>query len=140
MGVQLSKTPDSVDAHVGSRVRLRRMMLGMSQEQLASSLGLTFQQVQKYERGMNRIGSSRLYHIAKALQVPVSFFYEGLPDTAGGDDRPPTDDIDKIMEFLLSPEGFALSNAFMKVRDRGTRRRLVDLVRALSGASDDGDD
>ena len=114
-------------------------MLGMSQEQLASSLGLTFQQVQKYERGMNRIGASRLYHIATALQVPIYFFYEGLPDPAGGDDGeegPATDDIARIMQFLLSPEGFALSNAFLSVRDQGTRRRLVDLVKALSGAPD----
>lgn len=112
-------------------------MLGMSQEQLASALGLTFQQVQKYERGMNRIGASRLYHIAKALEVPVSFFYEGLPDTAGnahGPSAAATEDMEQVMEFLLSPEGFALSNAFLQVGDQSTRRRLVDLVKALAVA------
>lgn len=109
-------------------------MLGMSQEQLASSLGLTFQQVQKYERGMNRIGASRLYHIAKSLGVPVSFFYEGLPDTAGGDSGPATRDMERMMLFLLSPDGFALSSAFLGISDSSTRRRLVDLVKTLGGA------
>ncbi len=117
-------------------------MLGMSQEQLASSLGLTFQQVQKYERGMNRIGASRLYHIATALGVPVQFFYEGLPDTevSGEKEDAAREDMDQIMSFLLSSEGLALASAFLKIGDASTRRRLVDLVRALAGAPDNGTD
>lgn len=137
-GDTLAKTPDNIDAHVGARVRLRRMTLGMSQEQLASSLGLTFQQVQKYERGMNRIGASRLYHIGLALGVPVAFFYEGLPETGTDDDGVATADMERMMGFLLSPEGFALSSAFTRIEDQGTRRRLVDLVKALGGVQDGG--
>lgn len=133
-GFFVAKAPDEIDVHVGSRVRLRRMMLGMSQEQLAASLGLTFQQVQKYERGMNRIGAGRLYQIARSLSVPVAFFYEGLADpTEGLDSGAASEEMDRVMGFLLSPEGLSLATGFQRIADTVTRRRLVDLVKTLGG-------
>ncbi len=132
------KQANPVDAHVGHRVRLRRMLVGMSQERLGELLGLTFQQVQKYEKGINRIGAGRLYEMAGILGVPVSFFYEDVdPGTqvagfAESDEPPP------VMEFLSSGEGLQLSLAFMRVKDPKVRRRILDLVRSL--AADDQED
>jgi transcriptional regulator with XRE-family HTH domain len=130
------KKPNPVDAHVGSRVRLRRMLLGMSQERLGESMGLTFQQVQKYEKGVNRIGASRLFQISKILDVPVQFFFEEAPYT--GDDNAARgmaepDSEAFILEFLNSREGLELNRAFVKIGDPKVRKSVVDLVRALSG-------
>ena len=104
------RRPNPVDLHVGGRVRMRRKLLGVSQEQLADSLGLTFQQVQKYERGANRVSASKLYEIAKTLQVPVSFFFDGLADPMDGSDG---DEVGLqaeriVQEFLTTPEGLEL--------------------------------
>jgi len=131
------KKPNPVDAHVGSRVRLRRMLLGMSQERLGESMGLTFQQVQKYEKGVNRIGASRLFQIAKILDVPVQFFFEEAPQTgeAGpvrGMAEPDSEAF--ILEFLNSREGLELNRAFVKIADPKVRKSVVDLVRALSAS------
>ncbi len=128
----IKKTPNPVDRHVGSRVRMRRMMVSMSQEKLGERLGITFHQVQKYEKGTNRIGASRLHQIASILGVPVSFFYEGAP----GGDATATGFADSgnppfLSDFLATAEGLALSKAFMKVRDPKLRRRIVDLVEAM---------
>lgn len=128
------KAPNPIDIHVGSRVRLRRMMLGMSQEKLGESLGITFQQIQKYEKGTNRIGASRLQHIATVLKVPVSFFFEDAPGT-------PDDVMDAsgsrpasyVVDFLSSSEGLSLNKAFIRIEDAKVRRRIVDLVRSLAG-------
>lgn len=129
----MTKATDSVDAHIGGRVRLRRMTIGMSQEQLGDALGLTFQQVQKYEKGLNRIGAGRLYRIGQILSVPVEYFYEGLPSAAGPVATP---DADKrgaeVMAFLSTSEGYSLSTAFAQIDDAPTRRRLVDLVRTIA--------
>ena len=126
------KQANPVDAHVGHRVRLRRMLIGMSQERLGELLGLTFQQVQKYEKGINRIGAGRLFEVAEILGVPVNFFYEDF-DTKGaaagfaeGGDSPP------VMEFLSSSEGLQLSLAFMRIKDLKVRRRILELVRSLA--------
>lgn len=129
------KKPNPVDAHVGSRVRLRRMLLGMSQERLGESMGLTFQQVQKYEKGVNRIGASRLFQISKILDVPVQFFFEeapyvGEPGKAPGMAEPDSEAF--ILEFLNSREGLELNRAFVKIGDAKVRKSVVDLVRALS--------
>jgi transcriptional regulator with XRE-family HTH domain len=125
------KQANPVDAHVGHRVRLRRMLIGMSQERLGELLGLTFQQVQKYEKGINRIGAGRLYEVAGILGVPVAFFYEDVDHDAGGGgaegDEPP-----RVMEFLSSPEGLQLSLAFMRIKDVKVKRRILDLVRSLA--------
>jgi transcriptional regulator with XRE-family HTH domain len=131
------KAPNPVDKHVGSRVRMRRMMLGMSQEKLGDALGLTFQQVQKYEKGTNRIGASRLSQIAQILQVQVSFFFEGAP-TVGTGSRPegfaeaasPV----YVSDFLASSDGLALTKAFMKIGDAKLRRRIVDLVEQMAAS------
>lgn len=128
------KAPNPIDVHVGSRVRLRRMMLGMSQEKLGEHLGITFQQIQKYEKGTNRVGASRLQHIATILKVPISFFFEDAPGTP--DERPgfaeaqPTS---YVVDFLSSSEGLALNRAFVRIEDSRVRRRIVDLVRAVAG-------
>jgi transcriptional regulator with XRE-family HTH domain len=131
------KTPNPTDRHVGSRVRMRRMMLGMSQEKLGDALGLTFQQVQKYEKGTNRIGASRLQQIAHFLQVPVSFFFEGLPDLpAGLDGAAEAPSASYVSEFLATSEGLALTKAFMRIKDPKLRRRIVDLVSQIAGEDD----
>src|SRR5258705_9960374 len=118
--VMTKKLPNPTDKHVGSRVRMRRMMLGMSQEKLGDALHLTFQQVQKYEKGTNRIGASRLQQIAHFLQVSVSFFFEGAPDlpgNGGGGSPPPAD----VLDFLSPAEGFAFSQAL--IREAGPKVR-----------------
>jgi len=125
--------PNPIDIHVGLQVRLRRKALKISQEKLADSLGLTFQQVQKYERGANRISASKLYEIARALRVPIAWFFEGLSDPAAG---PPDGDDEAAAtpfarRFLMSPEGVDLANLFPRLSQRRVRRRLVDLVRSL---------
>ena len=127
------KKPNPVDTHVGSRVRLRRMLLGMSQERLGNAMGLTFQQVQKYEKGVNRIGASRLFHISRILDVPVQFFFEEAPQTDGaavaGMAEPESETF--ILEFLNSREGLELNRAFVNIGDPKVRKSVVDLVRAL---------
>ena len=127
------KKPNPVDTHVGSRVRLRRMLLGMSQEKLGDAMGLTFQQVQKYEKGVNRIGASRLFHISRILDVPVQFFFEEAPQLNGpavaGMAEPESQTF--ILEFLNSREGLELNRAFVKIGDPKVRKSVVDLVRAL---------
>jgi transcriptional regulator with XRE-family HTH domain len=114
----------AVDKHVGSRARMRRMMLGMSQEKLGDALGLTFQQVQKYEKGTNRISASRLQHLSQILQVTVPFFFEGAPGTAARLDEPPS----YVNEFLVSSDGLVLAKAFTRIRDAKLRRLIVRLV------------
>jgi transcriptional regulator with XRE-family HTH domain len=126
------KTPNPTDKHVGSRVRMRRMMLSMSQEKLGDALSLTFQQVQKYEKGTNRIGASRLQQIAHILQVPVSFFFEGGPDhdsAMSGDAPSPA----YVADFLSTSDGLTLTRAFMRIKDPKLRRRIVDLVQQIAG-------
>ena len=126
------KKPNAVDTHVGSRVRLRRMLLGMSQERLGDSLGLTFQQVQKYEKGVNRISASRLFQIVKILDVPVQFFFEEAPQigpAVKGMGEPESETF--IQEFLYSREGLELNRAFVKISDPKVRKSIVDIVRAL---------
>src|SRR5213596_524079 len=110
------KSPNPVDKHVGSRVRMRRMMLAMSQEKPGDALGLTFQQVQKYEKGTNRIGASRLQQISHILQVPVAFFFEGAPNLHGSADggmkEAPSPAY--VSDFLATSEGLSLTKAFMR--------------------------
>jgi transcriptional regulator with XRE-family HTH domain len=127
------KAPNPIDKHVGSRVRMRRMMLSMSQEKLGDALGLTFQQVQKYEKGTNRIGASRLQQISNILQVPVEFFFEGAPHLAGAaraDGNAPSPAY--VSDFLASSDGLALTKAFMRIGDPKLRRRIVDLVEQIA--------
>ncbi len=131
-----SRRPNPIDVHVGSRVRFRRMLLGMSQEKLGERLGLTFQQIQKYEKGINRIGASRLFDLAQVLGVPVQFFYEEAPSTeppplvADGFAETPAEN--SIVEFLRSRDGLELNKAFVRISDVKARRAIVDLVRSLA--------
>jgi transcriptional regulator with XRE-family HTH domain len=129
------KSPNPTDKYVGSRVRMRRLMLGMSQEKLGEKLGLTFQQVQKYEKGTNRIGASRLQHISQILKVPVSFFFDGVSGPAkladDGSAKPPV--ADYVSDFLSSSDGLALTKAFTNIKDSKLRRRVVDLVEEIAG-------
>ena len=131
------KAPNPIDKHVGSRVRMRRMMLSMSQEKLGDALGLTFQQVQKYEKGTNRIGASRLQQNSHILQVPVSFFFDGAPHVPGmpraeglGDAPSPA----YVSDFLATSDGLALTKAFMRIGDNKLRRRIVDLVEQIASS------
>ena len=127
------KAPNPVDKYVGSRVRMRRIMLGMSQEKLGEALGLTFQQVQKYEKGTNRVGASRLQQISEILQVPVSFLFDGGPSGSVNADgfnegTSPT----YVSDFLATTEGLALTRAFTRIADSKLRRSIVELVEQIA--------
>ena len=138
-----ARRANPIDVHVGGRVRLRRMLLGMSQEKLGERLGLTFQQVQKYEKGVNRIGASRLFELANVLGVNVQFFYDEAPElgtagpAAGFAEATGTD---YVGGFLKSREGIELNRAFARISDARVRRSLVELVRSVADddESDDG--
>jgi len=125
------KQANPIDIQVGNRVRIRRMLIGMSQERLGDLLGLTFQQVQKYEKGVNRIGAGRLFEVTRILNVPIDFFYEGL---SGAGDQPGARENESapVMEFVSSGEGLQLSLAFMKIKDAKVRKRFLDLVKSLA--------
>ena len=135
------KKPNPTDMHVGSRIRLRRNMLGMSQEKLGENLGITFQQIQKYEKGTNRVGASRLQAIADILGMPVAFFFDDLPGhDAGGENRGFAEDTSATMamEFCTSSEGLQLNRAFVKISDMKVRRRIIDLVKSLADEDQGG--
>ena len=128
-----AKAPNPIDKHVGNRMRMRRMMLGMSQEKLGDAFGITFQQVQKYEKGTNRISASRLQHAAHILQVPVPFFFEGAPAVPGSprvEGALPSPAY--VSDFLATSDGLALTKAFMRIKEPKLRRRIVKLVALIS--------
>jgi transcriptional regulator with XRE-family HTH domain len=128
-----TKAPNPVDKYVGSRVRMRRIMLGMSQEKLGEALGLTFQQVQKYEKGTNRVGASRIQQISEILQVPVSFLFEGGPSgTTGGEGFSEGTSPAYISDFLATSEGLALTRAFTRITDAKLRRSIVEMVEQIA--------
>ena len=119
--------PHPVDRHVGLRIRMRRKEMGVSQERLAEALGITFQQVQKYERGANRVSASKLWEIAGALRTPVGYFYDGLEGQAGSASQQTT-----AQAFLSSSEGLELLAAFPRIVEPAIRRKLVELVRVVA--------
>ncbi len=125
------KLPNPIDKHVGNRVKMRRLMLGMSQEKLGDALGLTFQQVQKYEKGTNRMGSSRLQQISNILKVPVTFFFENVPGQPKLDGKAPSPVY--VSDFLATTDGLALTKAFMQIKDAKLRRCIVNLVEEIAG-------
>ena len=128
-----AKVPNPIDKYVGSRIRMRRIMLGMSQEKLGEALGLTFQQVQKYEKGTNRVGASRVQQISDILQVPVSFLFDGGPNaslTAQGLAEAPSPAY--VADFLATSEGLALTRAFTRISDSKLRRSIVDMVEQIA--------
>ena len=140
----MTKLPNPIDKHVGSRVRMRRILMGMSQEKLGEALSLTFQQVQKYEKGTNRIGASRLQQISRTLNVPPAYFFDGAPslDAVGASDetRYATAEAGSayIVDFLSTAEGLQLNRAFARLQNPKVRKRIVDLVMALSDSEPDG--
>ncbi len=128
-----SRAPNPIDLHVGARVRTRRKVAGVSQEQLAAGLKLTFQQVQKYERGANRISASKLYETAGVLKVPVSYFFEGLVDPGADAPDPSRAAADRTLDvFLSTPEGLELAEKFAKIGRGRVRRQILSLVRAMA--------
>ena len=129
VSIAAKKQANPIDIQVGNRVRIRRMLIGMSQERLGDLLGLTFQQVQKYEKGVNRIGAGRLFEVSRILNVPVDFLYEGVNE--GGPGSGETDGA-PVMDFVSSGEGLQLSLAFMKIKDAKVRKRVLDLVKSLA--------
>jgi len=133
--------PSPIDVHVGSRIRLRRTLLGMSQERLGEALGLTFQQVQKYERGVNRVGASRLFDLARVLDVPISFFFDDMPEVIAREYGGPT--VRRAVGFAEPQEGFddetlhrretlELVRAYYRITDPSVRKRVFDLIKSLA--------
>lgn len=128
--------PNAIDVHVGARVRLRRTLLGLSQEKLGDALGLTFQQVQKYERGVNRIGAGRLFMLARVLDVPITFFYDELPNAvvssarrAPGFAESPAANYDA--DPMSNRETMELVKAYYRIADQRKRRKVLDLIRTM---------
>ncbi len=127
-----AEKPNPVDVHVGSRVRLRRTLLGMSQEKLGDAIGLTFQQVQKYERGANRVGASRLYDLARVLDVPVSYFFEELGEASSSADPPDNSSESYQSNPMMKRETLELVRAYLRISDPQIKRRLFELAKALA--------
>jgi transcriptional regulator with XRE-family HTH domain len=140
LGSERESRPSPIDVHVGSRIRLRRTLLGMSQERLGEALGLTFQQVQKYERGVNRVGASRLFDLSRVLDVPISFFFDDMPDSqsanfgglpnrrTGGATEPQ----DPFGDDTLSRrETLELVRAYYRITDPSIRKRVFDLIKSM---------
>ena len=125
----VKRSPHATDRHVGNRVRMRRMMQGMSQQKLGQALGVTCQQVQKYEKGTNRIAAGRLQHIASIQQVPISFFFEGAPGLSDVLDE----SCDYVSGFLATSDGLALTKAYMHIENAKLRRSIVALVKQIAG-------
>jgi transcriptional regulator with XRE-family HTH domain len=131
------KSPNTTDEHLGARVRMRRLMLGMNQTTLGEALGVTFQQIQKYEKGTNRIAASRLQRMSHVLQVPVPFFFEGLPSNAAtpGQQSAATSPA-FVSDYLATLDGLKLTKAFMQIPNARLRRSIVDLVEQIAGPED----
>lgn len=129
----MKKIPNPIDSHVGARLRMRRMVVGMSQERLGAALNITFQQIQKYEKGANRIGASRLQELARILQVPPAYFFDGAPSgeaLSAGFAEPGASSY--VVDFLSTAEALQLNKAFALIRDPIVRRRILDLVTSLA--------
>ena len=127
----MKKSPNSIDVHVGCRVRLLRRKMGVSQQKLADAVGITFQQMQKYEKGINQISSSRLYQIAQTLQVPPASLFVGIPRRSARRSTQATTSPGRLFKFIATPDGLAMAKAFMRL-DPKLRRQILDLVRAIT--------
>ena len=148
MAEEKESRPSPVDVHVGGRIRLRRTLMGMSQERLGDALGLTFQQVQKYERGINRVGASRLFDLSRVLDVPISFFYDNMPDSlgsSGGSFPQPARAVTGfaeqqsafgVDETQNSRETLELVRAYYRITDPAVRKRVFDLMKSMGPAED----
>ena len=140
IGADKEGRPSPIDVHVGARIRLRRTLLGMSQERLGEALGLTFQQVQKYERGVNRVGASRLFDLSRVLDVPISFFFDDMPDALSSSYGTQTNK--RLAGFADSQDGFSddtlnrretleLVRAYYRITDPSVRKRVFDLIKSM---------
>jgi transcriptional regulator with XRE-family HTH domain len=143
LGADKEGRPSPIDVHVGSRIRLRRTLLGMSQERLGEALGLTFQQVQKYERGVNRVGASRLFDLSRVLDVPISFFFDDMPDSLTTSFGLPSSRRSALSSE--SADGFAddtlnrretleLVRAYYRITDPSVRKRVFELIKSMGPA------
>lgn len=126
------RAANPVDVHVGARVRLRRQIMKMSQERLGDQLGVTFQQVQKYERGSNRVGASRLWRLAQVLDVPISFFFDGLTEDIEAGEFAENDQMPIVYDFINSSDGVALAKAVSQINNKAVRRQILELARSLA--------
>jgi transcriptional regulator with XRE-family HTH domain len=132
--------PHPVDVHVGAKVRLRRKFLGITQETLGDEIDLTFQQVQKYERGSNRISASKLWQISQVLKSPISYYFEGIGEAEKSGDYPSDYSEQQVHDFLMTPEGIELAEAFPRIKNAKLRRRILDLVRSVAEDTVDDSD
>ena len=130
------RSASPIDIHVGTRIRVRRQLLNMTQVKLGESLGVTFQQVQKYERGTNRVGASRLWHISRALDAPVTFFYDGLDNDHEYSQAAENDQTPIVYDFINSSDGVAFAKAVSKIENKAVRRQLLELARSLADSED----
>ena len=143
MNKHAPRSPNPIDIHVGTRVRLRRQVMKMSQEKLGDQLGVTFQQVQKYERGANRVGASRLWKLSEVLDVPVNFFYDGLSTEYGGQSESSAllsetpDQSPIVYDFINSTDGVSLAKAVLKIKNKAVRRQILELARSLGENQDE---
>ncbi len=126
------RSANPVDVHVGSRIRMRRQILKMSQEKLGDQLGVTFQQVQKYERGANRVGASRLWRLSQVLDVPIAFFFEGLTNEIEAGEFADGDQMPIVYDFINSSDGVALAKAVSQIKSKAVRRQILELARSLA--------
>ena len=126
------RAPNPIDLHVGRRIRARRKEVRVSQERLAEQLGLTFQQVQKYEKGANRVSASKLYEIARALHASIEYFFRGLADPMTQDGAPQGPAVPSVQDFITTPEGQELASEFPKIQDPAVRRHVLELVKSLA--------
>jgi len=134
------RSASPVDLHVGTRIRIRRQLMNMSQERLGNSLGVTFQQVQKYERGTNRVGASRLWDISRVLDVPISFFYDGRDNDFEYTQAAEGDQMPIIYDFINSSDGVALAKAVSKIKNKAVRRQILELARSLADTDDEDEE
>lgn len=138
MNAHVAKKPNPIDVYVGGRIKLRRNMLGLSQEKLGDALGVTFQQVQKYEKGTNRVGASRMQAITKILQTPIEFFFEGAPEVSGSGKGAEITSIDENtsvhLEFLATNEGIKLNREFNRIKNPKLRAKAIEMIKAMADA------
>ena len=132
MSKHAPRSPNPIDIHVGTRVRLRRQVMKMSQEKLGDQLGVTFQQVQKYERGANRVGASRLWKMSQVMEVPVGFFFDGLDQIGAVTEFAEDDQMPIVYDFINSTDGVSLAKAVSQIKNKAVRRQILELARSLA--------
>ena len=138
MNKHAPRSPNPIDIHVGTRVRLRRQVMKMSQEKLGDQLGVTFQQVQKYERGANRVGASRLWKMSQVMDVPVGFCFDGLGQIGATTEFAEDDQLPIVYDFINSTDGVSLAKAVSQIKNKAVRRQILELARSLAKDAEAG--